>query len=40
MTSALLHDPNVIFLLFVVALIDLYVKISHPGVIFQGVAVC
>ena len=35
---ALIHDPNVTFLLFVVALIGLYVEISHPGVIFSGVA--
>jgi membrane-bound serine protease (ClpP class) len=37
MMSALIHDPNVTFLLFVVALIGLYVEISHPGVIFPGV---
>jgi membrane-bound serine protease (ClpP class) len=35
---ALIHDPNVTFLLFVVALVGLYVEISHPGVIFPGVA--
>src|SRR5438067_5455992 len=38
MMSALIHDPNVTFLLFVVALIGLYVEISHPGVIFPGIA--
>jgi membrane-bound serine protease (ClpP class) len=38
MMSALIHDPNVTFLLFVVAPISLYVEISHPGVIFPGVA--
>jgi membrane-bound serine protease (ClpP class) len=37
MMFALIHDPNVIFLLFVVALIGLDVEISHPGVIFPGV---
>ena len=36
--SALIHDPNVTFLLFVVAIIGLYVEISHPGVILPGVA--
>jgi membrane-bound serine protease (ClpP class) len=35
--SALIHDPNVTFLLFVIALIGLDVEISHPGVIFPGV---
>ena len=34
---ALIHDPNVTFLLFVVAMIGIYVEISHPGVIFPGV---
>ena len=36
--SVLLHDPNVTFLLFVVAIIGIYVEISHPGVILPGVA--
>ncbi len=35
---SLLLDPNVIFLLFVVAVIGIYVEISHPGVILPGVA--
>jgi len=35
---SLLLDPNVIFLLFVVAIIGIYVEISHPGVILPGVA--
>ena len=35
---ALLIDPNVIFLLFVVAIIGIYVEISHPGLILPGVA--
>ena len=34
----LLLDPNVIFLLFVVAMVGIYVEISHPGVILPGVA--
>lgn len=33
----LLIDPNVIFLLFVVAVIGIYVEISHPGLILPGV---
>ena len=33
----LLLDPNVIFLLFIVAVIGLYLEISHPGVILPGV---
>ena len=37
-TYSLLLDPNVIFLLFVVAIIGIYVEISHPGVILPGVA--
>jgi membrane-bound serine protease (ClpP class) len=32
-----LLDPNVIFLLFIVAMIGLYLEISHPGVILPGV---
>src|SRR5712691_1979383 len=38
MMFALIHDPNVTFLLFVVAIIGIYVEISHPGVILPGVA--
>ena len=34
----LLLDPNVIFLLFVVAMFGIYLEISHPGVILPGVA--
>lgn len=30
-------DPNVVFLLFIVAMIGLYLEISHPGVILPGV---
>jgi len=34
----LLIDPNVVFLLFVIALLGIYVEISHPGLIVPGVA--
>jgi membrane-bound serine protease (ClpP class) len=34
---ALLVDPNVLFLLFIVAMIGIYVEISHPGMILPGV---
>ena len=34
---SLLLDPNVIFLLFVVAMVGLFVEISHPGMILPGV---
>lgn len=34
----LLLDPNVIFLLFIVAVIGIFVEISHPGAILPGVA--
>ncbi len=34
---ALLIDPNVIFLLFVIAMIGIYIEISHPGLIVPGV---
>lgn len=33
----LLIDPNVIFLLFVIAMIGIYIEISHPGLIVPGV---
>ena len=33
-----LIDPNVLFLLFIVAAIGIYLEISHPGVILPGVA--
>ncbi|MBX5451164.1 NfeD family protein [Thermogemmatispora sp.] len=32
-----LLDPNVVFLLFIVALIGIYLEISHPGAIVPGV---
>src|SRR5438105_1251494 len=35
--SALILDPNVTFLLFVVAMIGIYVEVSHPGLILPGV---
>lgn len=34
----LLLDPNVIFLLFIVAVVGIFVEISHPGAILPGVA--
>lgn len=34
---ALLIDPNVVFLLFVIALLGIYIEISHPGLIVPGV---
>lgn len=34
---AFLLDPNVVFLLFIVAMIGIYLEISHPGVIIPGV---
>jgi membrane-bound serine protease (ClpP class) len=34
---SLLIDPNVIFLLFVIAMIGIYIEISHPGLIVPGV---
>ncbi len=34
---AFLLDPNVVFLLFIVAVIGIYLEISHPGVILPGV---
>ena len=33
----LLIDPNIVFLLFIVAMIGLYLEISHPGAILPGV---
>ena len=33
-----LLDPNVIFLLFIIAMIGIYLEISHPGVILPGTA--
>lgn len=38
MLYALLIDPNVVFLLFVIALLGIYIEISHPGLIVPGVA--
>jgi membrane-bound serine protease (ClpP class) len=34
---ALLYDPNVVFLLFVVGMLGLYLEISHPGVSIPGI---
>lgn len=33
----LLRDPNVVFVLFVVAMLGIFVEISHPGIIIPGV---
>lgn len=33
----LLIDPNVVFLLFVIAMLGIYIEISHPGLIVPGV---
>src|SRR5436309_1346243 len=33
----LLRDPNIVFVLFIVAMLGIYVEIAHPGVIFPGV---
>jgi membrane-bound serine protease (ClpP class) len=33
-----LLDPNIIFLLFIVAMIGVYLEISHPGAILPGTA--
>jgi len=33
---SLLLDPNIIFLLFIVAMIGVYLEISHPGAILPG----
>lgn len=35
---ALLLDPNVLFMLFIVAVIGIFIEISHPGAILPGVA--
>jgi membrane-bound serine protease (ClpP class) len=34
---ALLIDPNIVFLLFIVAIVGIFVEISHPGAIVPGV---
>lgn len=33
----LLRDPNSVFVLFIIAMLGIYVEIAHPGVIFPGV---
>src|SRR5574340_1849985 len=35
--SMLLLDPNILFLLFVVALIGIFVEVTHPGARVPGV---
>jgi membrane-bound serine protease (ClpP class) len=32
-----LHNPNIAFMLFVIAILGIYLEISHPGAIFPGV---
>ena len=34
---SLLIDPNIVFLLFIVAVVGIFVEISHPGAILPGV---
>ncbi len=33
----MLLDPNIVFLLFVVAVLGIYLELAHPGTIFPGV---
>ena len=33
----MLFDPNIVFLLFVVAVLGIYLEIAHPGIIVPGV---
>ncbi len=35
--STLLFDPNILFLLFIVALIGIFVEVTHPGAIVPGI---
>lgn len=35
--SSLLLDPNIIFLLFIVAVIGIFLEVSHPGAILPGI---
>jgi len=35
--SSFLHDPNIVFLLFIVAMIGFYTEIAHPGIIVPAV---
>jgi membrane-bound serine protease (ClpP class) len=35
--ASLLLDPNIIFLLFIVAVIGIFLEVSHPGAILPGV---
>ncbi|GAC1644064.1 MAG: hypothetical protein NVS4B12_08880 [Ktedonobacteraceae bacterium] len=34
---ALLLDPNIVFLLFIIAMLGIYVELAHPGVVVAGV---
>ncbi len=33
----MLLDPNIVFLLFVVAVLGIYLELAHPGIIFPGI---
>ncbi len=35
--ASLLFDPNIIFLLFIIAVIGIFLEVSHPGAILPGV---
>lgn len=35
--TSLLLDPNIIFLLFIVAVIGIFLEVSHPGTILPGI---
>lgn len=35
--STLLFDPNILFLLFVVALVGIFVEVTHPGAFVPGI---
>jgi membrane-bound serine protease (ClpP class) len=35
--ASLLLDPNIIFLLFIIAMIGIFLEVSHPGAILPGV---
>src|SRR5215471_12345023 len=34
---SLLSDPNIVFLLFIVAVIGIFLEVSHPGTILPGI---
>lgn len=35
--SSFLLDPNIVFFLFIVAMLGIFVEISHPGALFPGI---